>query len=102
MIGTIRCIALAATVALTGGCNLLPDAYTSCSKPQPYQTATETARLKVPAGSELPDTRNALNIPAVTAPERPKDAASCIDHPPSYGTARPQPVAVPEPKPEGG
>jgi len=100
MIGTIRCIALAAAAALTSGCNLLPDAYTSCSKPQPYQAAPESAPLKVPSGSDLPDTRNALRIPAVTAPERPRDAASCIDHPPSYGTARPRPEAVPEPQPE--
>ncbi len=104
MIGTIRCIALAAAAVMTGGCGLLPDAYTSCSKPQPYQSAKDSTPLKVPAGSDLPDTRNALNIPAVVAPERPQDAATCIDHPPSYGTARPRPVAVsePEPKPEGG
>lgn len=99
MICTIRCVALAAVVAVAGGCGLLPDAYTSCSKPQPYQAAAESAPLKVPAGSDLPDTRNALKIPAVTAPERPQDAASCIDHPPSYGTARPRSEAVPEPKP---
>ena len=104
MIGTIRWIALAVAAAFTGGCKLLPDAYTSCSKPQPYQSAQESAPLEVPAGADLPDTRNALHIPAVTAPVRPQDAASCIDHPPSYGTARPRPVAVPEPEPapEGG
>ena len=104
MIGTIRCITLAAAAVMAGGCVLLPDASSSCSRPQPYQSAAESAPLKVPAGSDLPDTRNALNIPAVISPERPKDAASCIDHPPSYGPARPRPVAVPEPdpKPEGG
>ena len=104
MIGTLRCIAPFVAAVMTAGCGLLPDAYTSCSKPQPYQSAAESAPLKVPAGSDLPDTRNALAIPAVPAPERPKDAASCIDHPPSYGSARPRPVAVPEPdaKPEGG
>ena len=100
MISTIRCVALVAVAAVAGGCGLLPDAYSSCSKPQPYQAAAETAPLKVPAGSDLPDTRNALKIPAVTAPERPKDTTSCIDHPPSYGAARPQPAAAP--KPEGG
>ena len=84
----IRCIALAAA-ALLGGCNLLPDAYTSCSKPQPYQSAPEAAPLKVPAGADLPDTRNALRIPKVTTPERPKEGRSCIDHPPSYGTTSP-------------
>jgi len=99
MIATIRCCLLA-VAALTAGCNLLPDAYTSCSKPQPYQSAVDTPQLQVPEGADQPDTRNALHIPAVTAPERPQDAASCIDHPPSYGTARPRPTEVPEP--EGG
>jgi uncharacterized lipoprotein len=99
MICTIRWVALALTAAVAGGCGLLPDAYTSCSKPQTYEAAAETAPLKVPAGSDLPDTRNALKIPAVTAPERPKDAASCVDHPPSYGAARPQSADLPEPKP---
>ena len=89
MIGTIRCVALAAAAAVASGCKLLPDAYTSCSKPQPYQAAAESPPLKVPAGSDQPDTRNALKIPAVTAPERPKDGKSCIDHPPSYGAAAP-------------
>lgn len=104
MIGTIRRTLLAAAAVTAGGCGLLPDAASSCSKPQPYQSATESAPLKVPAGSDLPDTRNALDIPAVISPQRPQDAASCIDHPPSYGSARPRPVAVPEPdpKPEGG
>ena len=85
---TIRCIALAAAVLL-GGCKLLPDAYTSCSKPQPYQAAQEAAPLKVPAGADLPDTRNALRVPAVTTPERPKEGRTCIDHPPSYGAKPP-------------
>ena len=85
----IRCIALVAMAAATSGCNLLPDAYTSCAKPQPYQAAEETAPLKVPSGSDLPDTKNALRIPAVKAPERPREGDACIDHPPSYGSQRP-------------
>lgn len=97
MIGTLRWITLAAVAAAAGGCNLLPDAYTSCSRAQPYQSAETLAPLKVPAGSDLPDTRNALRIPDVTATERPRDGKACIDHPPSYGTVRPRPDAVPEP-----
>jgi uncharacterized lipoprotein len=91
MIGMTRWIALVVAAPLIGGCGLLPNAYSSCSKPQPYQSAEETAPLRVPAGSDLPDTRNALRIPEVKAPERPLDAASCLDHPPAYGTARPRP-----------
>ena len=85
----IRCLALVAAAALAGGCSLLPDANTRCSEPQAYQAAEQTAPLKVPEGSDLPDTRNALRIPAVTTPERPPETGACIDHPPSYGPKRP-------------
>jgi len=90
MNGTIRWMAAVAALAFTGGCGLLPDAYTSCQKPQPYHAAREAAPLRVPSGSNLPDTRNALRIPEVAAPERPAAAEACIDHPPSYGAARPK------------
>jgi hypothetical protein len=38
----------------------------------------------------MPDTRNALHIPEVSAPERPADSTACLDLPPSYGASRPQ------------
>jgi uncharacterized lipoprotein len=91
MIRMIRGIAATAALAVAAGCGLLPDAHSSCEKPQPYQSAAVAPPLRVPAGSEMPDTRNALRIPEVTAPERPADATACIDHPPSYGASRPQP-----------
>ena len=91
MIGNSRWIAPVAALVLTSGCGLLPDAYSSCSKPQPYQSAENVAPLRVPDGADLPDTRNALRIPEVKAPERPADGTACLDHPPSYGASRPQP-----------
>jgi len=81
-------IAIAAC-GLAGGCGLLPDAYSGCDKPQPYQSAQEMPALQVPAGADAPDTRNALRIPAVPAPERPPGAGRCLDHPPAYGGTRP-------------
>lgn len=75
--------------ALVSGCGLLPDAYSGCDKPKPYQSAGEAQPLKAPPGMDVPDTRNALRIPAVPAPERPREAGSCLDHPPAYGGARP-------------
>ncbi|MBX3703425.1 MAG: hypothetical protein KF822_06585 [Steroidobacteraceae bacterium] len=75
---------------LAGGCGLLPDAYSGCDKPQPYQSAQDVPRLQVPPGVDAPDTRNALRIPAVPAPERPAERGRCLDHPPAYGGARPQ------------
>jgi uncharacterized lipoprotein len=83
-------IAVATALAISAGCGLLPGANSSCEKPQPYQSARTEAPLRVPSGSDMPDTRNALGIPEVTAPERPADGTGCLDHPPSYGASRPQ------------
>jgi uncharacterized lipoprotein len=82
-------IAIAAC-GLAGGCGLLPDAYSGCDKQQPYQSAQDAPPLKVPAGTDAPDTRNVLRIPAVPAPQRPPEPGSCLDHPPAYAGARPQ------------
>jgi uncharacterized lipoprotein len=90
MIGIIRWIAVTAALLIATGCGLLPDARSSCEKPRPYQSARTEAPLRVPSGSDMPDTRNALRIPEVSAPERPVDSTACLDHPPSYGASRPQ------------
>lgn len=82
-------IAMAAA-AFAGGCGLLPDAYSGCDKAQPYQAAQEAPPLVVPAGADLPDTRNALHIPAVKAPQLPADPGRCLDHPPSYSATKPR------------
>lgn len=87
MILKIRWIAMTAAAAIAAGCGLLPDAYSSCEKPQPYQSARSEAPLRVPSGSDMPDTRNALQIPEISAPERPADGNACLDHPPSYGAS---------------
>ncbi len=91
MTGMTRWVPLALASLLTQGCFLIPSAAETCAKPQAYETAQEAPPLQVPDGADLPDTRNALKIPTVTAPERPQDAASCLDHPPPYGVARPRP-----------
>ncbi|MGQ0428835.1 MAG: hypothetical protein ACT4UQ_02750 [Gammaproteobacteria bacterium] len=85
----IRLWAAFAAVLQLPGCGLLPDRATGCEKPQPYQSAEEATQLKVPAGADLPDTRNALRIPAVRAPERPAEPGRCLDFPPDYAGARP-------------
>lgn len=72
------------------GCGWLPDAYSGCDDAKPYQSATQAEPLRVPAGADLPDTRNALKIPEVKTPELPAEAGTCLDHPPPYGAERPQ------------
>ena len=70
--------------AATGGCGLFrPDQ--SCHKPQPYESSKSIARLKVPAGVDAPDTRDALVVPHVDAPEAPRSrSGACLDEPPRY------------------
>jgi len=76
------------------GCGWLPDAYSGCNDAQPYQTARELDPLRVPAGADLPDTKNALKIPELTTPELPRDPKSCLEHPPPYSAApAPAPAA---------
>jgi len=77
---------LAAALPL-GGCGWLPDAYTGCEEARPYQSARQSEALRVPAGSDLPDTRNSLRIPELTTPGLPVEPGTCLEHPPAIGTA---------------
>jgi uncharacterized lipoprotein len=56
-----------------------------CRKPQAYESSRSIAHLQVPAGMNAPDTRDALVIPEVTAPEAPP-SGGCLDEPPRYRT----------------
>ncbi len=47
--------------------------------------AKQEEPLRVPAGADLPDTRNALKIPELKSPELPAEPGSCLEHPPSDG-----------------
>ena len=77
---------LAAALPLSG-CGILPDAYSGCDEVRPYESATEATPLRVPPGSDLPDTRNALRIPELTTPEMPREPGTCLEHPPAIGAA---------------
>ena len=61
-----RMVIVVSALLPLAGCGLLPDAYSGCDKVQPYQAAQQVAPLDVPAGADLPDTRNALKIPEIT------------------------------------
>jgi opacity protein-like surface antigen len=82
----IRMAWLAAALPL-GGCGWLPDAYTGCEEARPYQSASQVEPLRVPAGADMPDTRNALRIPELKTPELPLDPGTCLEHPPAIGAA---------------
>jgi uncharacterized lipoprotein len=82
----MRHLLLLAVLALSG-CGLFRPTFESCDETPAYAGARELPPLAVPEGVDGPDTRNALRIPAVTTPERPRDGR-CIDAPPSYQANR--------------
>jgi len=64
---------------LTGGCHTLR----GCSNPETYSTSEELPPLKIPVGLDAPDTEQALQIPALSAPQAPPTAANaCLEEPP--------------------
>lgn len=79
MIALVICAA-----ALSASCGLFrPDQ--SCHKTQDYESSGSIARLKVPAGLNAPDTRDALVVPPIGAPEAPRSQSDgCLDEPPRY------------------
>jgi uncharacterized lipoprotein len=83
----MRIAVLLCLLALSA-CGLFRPTFESCTETPAYAGAAELPPLKVPEGLDLPDTRNALKIPAVTAPEKPL-GGRCIDVPPSFDSGRP-------------
>jgi hypothetical protein len=68
----------AVALLLAGGCRSL-----SCINPETYGSAQEIQRLKMPVGLDGPDTREALEIPALNEPEVPRDPdGACLEDPP--------------------
>jgi len=89
----VRSLAFGLAVLAISGCRSLGS---SCHEPKEYAAAGSVAPLKVPAGLESPDTRNALRVPELNSPEPPprKKGDACLDEPPTYTTApKPAPSA---------
>ena len=73
----------AAALLLAGGCRSL-----SCVNPETYSNAQEVPRLKMPVGLDGPDTKQALEIPALNEPEAPRDPeGGCLEDPPMLDTS---------------
>ena len=101
--GALR-IALATTVLLlAAGCSSL----SSCSKPGVYAMAQELPPLRMPVGLDGPDTRRAMQIPALNEPEAPLPSDRCLEEPPEMpkraatapGAQPAAPAATPDPAP---
>jgi uncharacterized lipoprotein len=82
----MRVVVFIAFLALAG-CGMFRPSFESCAEKPVYANAKELPPLRVPEGVDAPDTRNALKVPQLTAPEKPLDGR-CIDVPPAYGAAR--------------
>jgi hypothetical protein len=60
---------------------------TACSEPQLPANLSNNPPLKVEPGMDLPDTRNAVRVPVLTEPEKPRGKADpCLSRPPTYGS----------------
>ena len=59
--------------------------HAKCMEPNIGAQARSLPPLKVPAGMDSPDTRNAIKVPPLTEPEQPRSAQDpCLSAPPSY------------------
>ena len=87
----IRALALAATLFALGGCSSWNVFKGTCAKPEDFAGVVDNPPLKIPPGRDAPDTRAALAIPALDAPEAPRPADSpCIDTPPKFTPPAPK------------
>jgi uncharacterized lipoprotein len=96
MIYRVARIAALAALAGLSGCNPLQklrEVGGSCHDVQPYMKAGSIAPLKIPPGLDVPDTTNALHIPALTVPAPPPRGKTdpCLDEPPPFKVAKPAP-----------
>jgi uncharacterized lipoprotein len=88
MIASRTLILLCASALVLSGCGRLFK--TTCAKPEDFAAAEERPPLKMPAGRDAPDTRQALPIPPLNEPEKPRSEADpCLDTPPRYAIPRP-------------
>ena len=89
-----RVLMVMTAAALLSGCHLFSKLTPDCHTPQEYQRAGQVAPLKVPAGLDAPNTKDALVIPAVdVAPPPPGPKDVCLDVPPRYKAAPPNKAA---------
>ena len=91
----LACFAMA--LGLLSGCSWIPWRHAGpaaapkaarakpCNRPQLYEAQTEHPVLGVPAGLDALNTRGAMRIPALTAPEAPRKLSDpCLDEPPRF------------------
>jgi uncharacterized lipoprotein len=99
------CLMAAAWLSSSGCSWMHRNRISSCRELTVVDQANTIAPLRVPPGLDAPDTRNAIKVPELNEPERPRlPTDPCLSRPPSYKIeAKPEtkPEAKPEAKPDG-
>ena len=74
-----------ALLAVAGCSSKHRDRASSCRETTEVTQAKNLPALKVPPGLDTPDTRNAIKVPELNEPERPRGPHDpCLSQPPSY------------------
>ena len=88
--GMRNVVVLAAAGLSLSGCHLWHSGFHSCESSDVYLKATSLPPLRVPVGVEPPDTKSALQIPALNAPALPPRGPTdpCLDESPKFTEPR--------------
>jgi len=82
----LACV-LAAVSAMTGCARMGLKSSATCREPAIPAQLGNNPPLTVSAGLDPPDTRNAVKVPALSEPEKPRGSdAPCLSRPPAYGS----------------
>lgn len=80
------CVAVA---TLVGGCSPAKFFEGRCVRAEDYAQVVDNPPLKIPAGLQGPDPRNAVRIPPLEEPERKRGADEpCLDAPPRFAAPK--------------
>jgi uncharacterized lipoprotein len=96
--GLRNVVVLAAAGAALSGCHTLRAFTQSCPEDRgAYTKAANIPPIRVPVGIDPPDTKSALQLPALNEPAEPTGTKGpCLDEPPRFTdprAARPPPAA---------
>jgi hypothetical protein len=78
-------VALLAGLSLSS-CSWMHRGGEKCREPLVPSNVQNNALLHAAPGLDAADTRNAISIPPLTEPEKPRAKSDCLSLPPSYGS----------------
>ena len=79
------CLMTAALLTSSGCSWMHRNRVSSCRELTVVDQANTAAPLRVPPGLDAPDTRNAIKVPELSEPEKPRRPTDpCLSRPPTY------------------